>query len=389
MNQWVILIVFICVLFIYIHIQHQYKVSNDLEIYKVIPKTKDDIEDLMELRQPAQFYFDNRNLIDSLSLPSLEDNFGSYEVSHSNGKKNKLTQVIQMMRNTDSKIDITMKNKDFLDETELYETICRGDDILRPPMCNGMDADLLIGKRDITTPLMYHIHYRTILMNTFGDVEVIMIPPKYAKYIQREMDYDTLSYVSEHNIWEMNNETKIKAVRTALQVGEILYIPAYWFYSVRFTTTGSICRLSYFTYVGCIANWYSLLIQKFRYMRLKINKMRGIEEKNDREDDVIYPELEIGKDEGNKLGEEVAVRTAILIPENPPFSPQLIPTIHNIQSIPNSKQVDVPNIQFNIETKLNKEESNESPIKIESSTQDDGITISIMPVNDISNKDIK
>jgi len=277
---------------VYIHIQHQYTTSNDLEVYRVAPKTKEDIEDVMDLRQPAIFTFESQQLVEELSLPNLEEKYGAYEMKYySTGassdmlrpQQKSLSRLIEVFRTggdvsgtslLNESIGITYRNQEFLYETELIHKIAEEDYSLRPPMMSGTSADIIIGMRNITTPLIYHTQYRTVLLNTFGAVEVILIPPKYSKYISLTADYDNLEYCSTMNPWTISVDSKIKTVRALLDVGQVLYIPPYWMYSVRFNTISSVCRLSYSTYVNMLANAYNVVIQKYRQVRYKIEKYR-------------------------------------------------------------------------------------------------------------------
>jgi hypothetical protein len=116
----------------------------------------------------------------------------------------------------------------------------------------------------------------------------MLIPPKYSKHILTTPDYDNLEYISTLNMWvESKENNKIKTLRTVLNEGELLYVPPYWFYSVKFTSTSSILRVSYTTYVNILANLYDVLIQKYRQLRWKVEKIRG----GDKEEDGRAEEL--------------------------------------------------------------------------------------------------
>ena len=277
MNQWLIAIVFCLVLFIYIHIQHQYTTSDDLEVYRVSPKTKEDIEDVMDLKQPAVFTFDSPELVDELSLPSLEDKYGSYDVTVGNASmRRSLSKLLEQYRGGDTSAvgGITMRNQEFLYETELVKRVAENDHSLRPPLMSGSVVDIWVGMRNVTTPLVYHTQYRNFILNTFGAIEVVMIPPKYGKYMTSVADYDNLEYIASVNPWTIPNDSKIKTVHTQLAAGQVLYVPPYWFYSVRFISISSVCRISYTTYINVLANIYDIVIQKYRQLRYRVEKFR-------------------------------------------------------------------------------------------------------------------
>jgi hypothetical protein len=75
--------VFLIVLFFYLHIQFQFKTSNDLEIYEIENEvSKEKLEEIFDLRQPVAL-----NVTEELSqlMPLFERNniskeFSSYEI---------------------------------------------------------------------------------------------------------------------------------------------------------------------------------------------------------------------------------------------------------------------------------------------------------------------
>jgi len=55
MNYFLVLIVFCVILFIYLHLQFQMKTSNDLELFEIYDTTKENMEEICDIRQPAIF----------------------------------------------------------------------------------------------------------------------------------------------------------------------------------------------------------------------------------------------------------------------------------------------------------------------------------------------
>ena len=53
MNPLLATVVFAVVLFVYIHIYHHVKVSNDLEVYEVDSPSKERLEEICDIRQPG------------------------------------------------------------------------------------------------------------------------------------------------------------------------------------------------------------------------------------------------------------------------------------------------------------------------------------------------
>ena len=60
----------------------------------------------------------------------------------------------------------------------------------------------------------------------------------------------TLRFSSPLDLWDIQdnyktNFEKIKVLDINLKSGQIVYIPAYWWYTVRFTKFSSVCKFSY------------------------------------------------------------------------------------------------------------------------------------------------
>ena len=62
MKNLLIILIFIIVLFFYLHIIYHLKKSNDLEVYEINEPTKNELEEICNYRQPVIFYY-NSNLI--------------------------------------------------------------------------------------------------------------------------------------------------------------------------------------------------------------------------------------------------------------------------------------------------------------------------------------
>jgi hypothetical protein len=75
-------------------------------------------------------------------------------------------------------------NYEFLSESGLLKKITIDDYILRPYMgCNRI-YDVLTGSLDGYTPLRYEVNDRNYFMVVNGYIDVILIPPKYSKYLR-------------------------------------------------------------------------------------------------------------------------------------------------------------------------------------------------------------
>ena len=99
--------------------------------------------------------------------------------------------------------------------------------------------DFLTGSIKSKTPLRYNLNYRNYFYVTSGKVQIKLIPPHSSRYLYGVKDYDNFEFRSPVNVWNVQDDyeqdfDKLKVLDITLKEGEILYIPAYWWYSIHF-----------------------------------------------------------------------------------------------------------------------------------------------------------
>ena len=65
--------------------------------------------------------------------------------------------------------------------------------------------------------------------------------------------YDNFEFRSPVDVWDVQQEykadfDKVKVLDVELNEGEIIYIPAYWWYSIKYEKLSSICCFKYRTF---------------------------------------------------------------------------------------------------------------------------------------------
>ena len=73
------LFIFFIVLFFYIHILFQLKTSNDLEVYDLNLSSKDNFEEVLNLRQPFVFIVENENIF-NIKIEDISKNYSSFDL---------------------------------------------------------------------------------------------------------------------------------------------------------------------------------------------------------------------------------------------------------------------------------------------------------------------
>jgi hypothetical protein len=90
-------------------------------------------------------------------------------------------------------------------------------------------------------------------------------------------NYETLEFYSQINIYNVdsiykNDYNKIKFLRVILNVGQVLVIPPYWFYSIKFLEKHTLAFLnSYTTYINYVSLIPHLTMQLLQLGNVKLS----------------------------------------------------------------------------------------------------------------------
>ena len=283
MNYLLGIFIFICVLFIYIHINHQWKRSEDLEIYEMDYNTNAQLQDICDIKQPVLFHFET-------ILPSVFENADMNTMSKLHGAEIlnvkdtndytkeageqsiqsvpiKCANVYKVFLNDAGSHYFTENNEWFLEETGYNAKIHPVDDYLKPRFTAQTKYDYISGSSNTTTPLRYHLNYRQYYMVTSGKIRVKMTPWKSSKYLHPIIDYENYEFRSKFNPWVAPTpETeKIRFLEFDVEKGNVLYIPSYWWYSIQFMDNTSICAVTYNSIMNIMAyspQWVLYFIQQ-------------------------------------------------------------------------------------------------------------------------------
>ena len=260
-------LIFCLVLFFYLHIQFHLKQSDDLEMYELDNASKDKLEEICDIRQPVLFEFDSQKIIETTNKTYLYSNYHSFDMKiRSHLQKDEedlyiplpLHITVKLLEEDQKSAYFTENNMDFLQETGVIKNIQYNDGFIRPYMVSNYFYDILMGSKDTITPLRYEINYRNYFLMTQGTAQIKLLPPKFTKYLYPNYDYDSFEWSSPFNIWNIQPEykadfDKIKSLEFTLTKGKTLYIPAYWWYSIKFSKDASITCFKYRTYMNNLA----------------------------------------------------------------------------------------------------------------------------------------
>ena len=310
--------IFCLVLFIYLHIQFHLKTSNDLEMYEVDQPSKDKLEEICDIRQPVLFDFDCEKIIETSNKSYISNNYNAFEVKIRNVKEVDpnvelyiplpLHAAVKLFDEDKNATYFSENNKEFLEETGVIKSLKYNDEFLRPYMVSNCNYDIMMGSNKTCTPFRYEINYRNFLLLTEGSAQIKIAPPHSTKYLYPIYDYENFEFKSPVNPWSPQPKysadfDKMKCLEFTLVPGKTLFIPAYWWYSIKFNSNTSISCFHYRTYMNNVAvlpyiGMHALQIQN---VKRNIVKKASIQELNT---EVINP-LETEEELYNQDSKEI------------------------------------------------------------------------------------
>ena len=301
LKYFIAIFIFCLVLFLYLHIQYHLKTSDDLEVYTIERPSKETLEEICNIRQPVIFEFHNDRLLESCNLASLDDNYGAFDIQVrdvTNKDDNTelylpflLKEAINIFSQDKSEKYISEKNQDFLKETGAVKSYTYNDAFLRPPLVSKCIYDFMTGSVGSKTPLRYDLNYRNFYYVTSGKINIKLIPPHNSKYLYPIKDYDNFEFRSPVNVWDVQTEykadfDKVKVLDVSLSKGEIIYIPAYWWFSIEYEKISSVCAFKYRTFMNYLAISPEIVLSMLQGQNIKrdiVKKVRTDEKKEEKD----------------------------------------------------------------------------------------------------------
>ena len=293
MNIIIVVLIFCIVLFFYLHIYFHLKTSDDLEVYEIDKPSKDLLEEVCDLRQPVLFEFNNEKLLDCCSRTNILDTYGAFDIKLRNVKDEmdmdeelfiplSFTSALKVLDGDSTNKYLIENNNEFLEETGLIKSYKYNDAFLRPYMVSNCLYDITVAANGTTTPFRYELNYRNYFLVTEGSIKIKMAPPKSTRYLYQIKDYENMEFRSPINPWKVQSQykpdfDKVKCLEVIVKKGYILYIPAFWWYSIEFGDNTTICSFKYRTYMNNVAILDKISMKLLQSQNIKRNIVKQVD----------------------------------------------------------------------------------------------------------------
>ena len=306
MKYLIAVLIFCLVLFFYLHVYFHLKTSNDLEVYTIERPSKEKLEEICDLRQPIMFQFMNEEMDNTLTLDTINAKYNAFDIKirDNTDKTSSITEMYLpiilgegaiILKNDKEGKFFTETNSDFLKETGLTRVFRYNDLFLRPLLVSRCMYDFCSGSTNSFTPLRYNLNYRNYYYVTRGSIRIQLMPPSASKYLRPEQDYDNFEFYSPMNPWNIQDEykrefNKIKSLEVCLKQNDIIFIPAYWWYSIKYEQVSSVCVFQYRTYMNTVAILPTILMSTLQTLNTKHEVVEKIQNKGEEGENSIENE---------------------------------------------------------------------------------------------------
>ena len=151
-----------------------------------------------------------------------------------------------------------------------------------------------MGSAQTCTPFRYEINYRNYLLLTQGSAQIKLAAPHNTKYLHPVYDYENFEFRSPVNPWKPQPKysadfDKIKCLEFTLQPGKTLYIPSYWWYSIKFNDNTSISCFNYRTYMNNIAILPYICLHALQIQNIKRDVVKKVSIQELNKNEVVIP----------------------------------------------------------------------------------------------------
>lgn len=286
MNLLLNVILFVFVLLFYLNFLEEIKIGQDLDILEIDYQNAEELNRVCQNKQPVVFRMDqgyvipDSHYINGISPTNLSEKYGNEDVFLSTypynkfGEPNEEPTVVPLKDAVCVQHDhIFENNHDFVMDLPIRHYYQSIDPFLRPFGTVQTEYDFAFGNN---TALRYHQHHSFFVYAVGGDLEVKLTPHKnivagfenpFDNYVYPDFHQNKLTLL---NCWtdylEEDEDSHFTFLKISVPQGNCLFIPPYWWFSIRSVETGTggwMAIFKYDTIMGKFVYWLDKIKKRF------------------------------------------------------------------------------------------------------------------------------
>ena len=295
--------IFVAILFVYIHVQSQWKTSDDLEIYEADYQSTKHLQEIVSVKQPVLFQItdpDAQRFYDRFQTPKMQkyDNVdvhvketADYYAASDDAAIDYVSLPLRSastLFSSDQKAKYFSENNSvFVEESGIDAIMQPMDDFLKPALTAYTRYDLLFGSAHAYTPLRYHTLSQQYFVVTSGKIRVKMCPPKYRKVLPIVKDYENYEFRTSVNVFDKTRIDSVKFLDFEVHAGSTLFVPPYWWYAFQFSADATVAGFAYDQVMNIAAqshHWALFYLQQANITTRLSNRVIAMKEEDDEEE---------------------------------------------------------------------------------------------------------
>jgi hypothetical protein len=232
------LLAFLLVVLLYVYMIHQWKYNENLEVFELdFVEDPRHVQEACDLRQPLVFPLEMTVTFAPPLTVAIKD-------------AREYKAAVPLLDPVDLTWDRATRflqeaTPHYFSEGNPLPLRRELDEWLRPSFTAWSQHDLCLGAAGVQTPWRYHTKYRFFLCPLVASVTVRLLP---WTALTGEKDFEFYEFFSTSK-----NSSSENAV--TVQVGQVLYVPPYWWYSVEYTSADArLLTCSYMTMMNVVAH---------------------------------------------------------------------------------------------------------------------------------------
>lgn len=251
--MWISLFLFIFSLFMYVHLQSEYKYHSDIQVYECDYISNKEFIGTCQLKQPfiTNLKMNSPSHLVLERYPDIQ-----YRIKDTNDYSTNYDATIDTVKlnyNQSKILFDTDKQSHFytcrnLENNIIEQYKVQWDSFIKPPNTINSNYDIMFGSKNSKTPSLYHNSSSKFIFIQGNHVKVQLCSFNSIPSHEISNDYENYEFWSKYNVNDY-------VVECFVYVDQVLFIPPYCFYNIQFLDPNTVvCSAEYNTFLNLIAH---------------------------------------------------------------------------------------------------------------------------------------